>query len=121
MVEEQLISEFNEAKFQILRLHNLWTESKQYRTSGDLKNCRWVLDSAEVELEVDIEKLDENKDNNYREQLDKIEKNLEQSKKHLQVGKFYTCLIEKEKLLRKIQNEAGKGGRYKNPSDDEMM
>ena len=33
---ESLTSEFNEAKFQIARLHNIWLECKNLREKGNL-------------------------------------------------------------------------------------
>ncbi len=119
MSEEQIISEFNEAKFQIYRLHNLWLKAEQQRSSGKLVDCRWTLDSVEVELHTDIKRLDKEKeDNKYGEKLAKLEKDIEESKEKKEVDKFYVALKKKEMLLREIQDHSGKGGRYKNLDDD---
>jgi len=119
MDEERLISEFNEAKFQVFRLHNIWMECKMFRESGKLMEWRWKLDTATIELYYDAEMLDEQKGTNYVQQLKDLDKEIENAIKQKNLEELYKKLKEKEILLRKIQNEAGKGGKYK-PIEEEF-
>ena len=108
MEETKLISEYNEAGNQILRLHNIWLDCRRYREAGSLGKYKWALDSAEIELTLDI--LDK------QTELDTLN-----TKIVTNFGvKLYINLMKKEKLLRQIQDQAGKGGKYKDPNEDEM-
>jgi len=120
---ERLISEFNEAKFQIYRLHNLWQEAKHHRESGNLVHLRWTLDSAAIELSHDAKKLDGNlKDDKegYVFKVEELNSEINSAVQNGNLSKLYLKLVEKEKLLREIQEESGKGGRYKQEDSDWM-
>ncbi len=108
---ERKLSEFNEASFQIQRLHNAWLDCRRLRESGNLEKWKWALDSVEIELSVD------SIDN--EGELEDVNKKLS-GIKEIKLEDFYLFLKEKEKLLRKIQDKAGKGGKYKDPDDDNL-
>lgn len=115
--EDKLISEFNEAKYQIYRLHNIWTECKFLRERGKLMQVRWKLDSAAIELWDDAMRLDEGKDKKdekekYTSKILNLDKEISDAVKAKNIELFYTKLMEKEILLRKLQNESGKGSKY---------
>lgn len=123
--EEKLISEFNEAGFQISRLHNLYLKSQFLRERGRLIHCKWILDSIEVELWNDAKRLDGDKmkeedKESYVSKIKKVDDELDKIIKEKEYVKLYLKLIEKEKLLKEIQDAAGKGARYK-PADDDLM
>jgi hypothetical protein len=127
--EERLISEFNEAKFQIFRLHNIWLECKQYREKGFINQWRWKLDTAMIELWNDARRLDgeENKDESeeekksrYVNQLKKLNKKISEKIKDKKMKELYECLTQKEIILREIQERAGKGARYRAADEDYM-
>lgn len=125
MEEERLISEFNEAKFQIFRLHNIWLECKNLREKGKLILCMWKLDTGEIELWNDAKRLDENneKTKDYEKYIDKLKNINDKLYKNLKVKnfiRFYQNLINKERLLREIQEGAGKGAKFR-PADDDYM
>ena len=50
---KELISDFNEAKFQILRLHLLWQSSNSFSQSGKLIQWKWKLETIWREVSVD--------------------------------------------------------------------
>jgi len=121
--EERLVSEFNEAAFQISRLHNLWLETKNLREKGRLIKCKWKLDSAAIELWNDALRLDEDIDKEeekYTYKLQELDKSLDNAGKKSDLASFYDKLVEKEKLLREIQEKAGKGAKLR-PADDDLM
>jgi hypothetical protein len=105
--EQEKTSKYNEAVNQIIRLNNIWVDCRRFREGGLLEKYKWVLDSAEVELTIDIKKEHRKK---LKELNSKIEKALGR--------KLYLFLIRKEKLLRLIQEKAGKGGTYIDPEED---
>lgn len=121
--EEKLISEFNEAKWQIFRLNNLWNECRHLRERGDLIGVRWKLDSAAVELWNDAIRLDKDKKDDkekYGRRITDLETEIEKAVKEKKHGILYQKLIEKEKILREIQEAAGKGAKLKSADDDYM-
>jgi len=126
---ESLTSEFNEAKFQIGRLHNIWMECKNLREKGNLTAWKWKLDSAQIELNNDAQRLDDEKNNKQKDgkKVEGFIKALTDSdlaillaeqKKNL--GLLYNALKKKEMLIREIQEKAGKGAKYRNWDDDGM-
>jgi len=127
--EERMISEFNEAKFQIFRLHNVWLECKSLREKGFLNKWRWKLDTAMIELWNDAKRIDgeedesekpEEKEKRYISKLKKVNKEINDSTKQKKIELIYNNLIKKELLLREIQEAAGKGGRLKSADEDYM-
>jgi hypothetical protein len=126
---QQVTSEFNEAGFQIVRLHRLWIQSKVYRESGQLLKCRWILDTATIELWADIRRLttyynesEGKKKRKYADYISIINKLDERIKDAIQKRDdilLYEKLIEKEKHLRIIQETAGKGATFRPIYDEE--
>ena len=126
MAEKQ-ISEFNEAAFQISRLHNKWLQFSHLLEQGSLILCKWKLDTIGIELWNDAKRLDgeetpeetkEDKENKYVNKLIKVDKEIVDAEKEKDKGKLYFTLLKKAKLLKEIQDDAGKGARYR-PADDE--
>jgi hypothetical protein len=132
-------SSFNDAVRQINRLDYAWVSIARSREKGRLNDARWKLDTAEIELRYDAEKLDDERKTNYIEQLDDINNSFKSAdrrigKIRMRIGEededmvhkinnylYYDLLMKKELILRKIQQEAGKGGKYKSGDDDMMM
>lgn len=120
---DRLVSEFNEAKFQIFRLHNTWVETKNLREQGKLLQVKWKLDSAAIELWTDAERLDEEKKeekNKWVVRLQKIDDDINKAISNKSLKEVYFSLLEKEKLLRSLQNAAGKGAKYRPDDYDDM-
>ncbi len=129
-MEEQRISDFNDAAAQMQRLHNLYLKCENYREQGLLDKYENVLSIIESELKYDGKIILEKKD--YISKLNKVNKNIKISNSFIfktkdsmfygaALCKKWTTLIEKEELLREIQQESGKGGRYRDPYADEGM
>lgn len=123
--DEKLISEFNEAKLQIYRIHNILTELRNLREKGGLMKVRWVLDSFALELWQDAKRLDGEKETPNKEnkegfifKLKNCDKNINSAIKNKNNELLYMSLVEKEILLREIQNAAGKGAKY-SPADSD--
>ena len=119
---KKLISDFNEAKLQILRLHGLWSDCHHLSCSGKLIQLNWKLDRIYIELINDM--WDEDKVKKSKEPKSFYQRILEIngdiSKEGTGGNKFYKLLIEKEMILRELQNAAGKGGR-KSEEDADVM
>jgi len=123
--EEKLISQFNDAILQIQRLDEIWKECRRCREKGLLLVWKWKLDSAELELNDDAERLDGNKEDNEKKttfatKINNADREILIAQKKKDWTSFYLKLFEKEKILRSIQNSAGKGGKLK-PEDDDWM
>lgn len=127
--ENSLTSEFNEAKFQIARLHNIWLECKNLREKGNLLAWKWKLDSAQIELNNDAQRLDDEKNNKqkdgnkvsgYIDKLTNVDLQILLAEQKKNLGLLYTHLKKKEMLIREIQEAAGKGAKYRSWDDDGM-
>ena len=130
MIEQETntTSQYNEAANQIKRLNEIWTDCRDSRERGNLNLYKQNLVSAEQELWRDAEKLDEKiKDHDYIKNLEAINLKIMTLNIHLATNiKIYYALlnlwlIKKERLLRKIQDLAGKGAVYIDPSDNEEL
>lgn len=106
--KQEKTSYFKDSLGQIRRLDYGWVRATRWREQGDLEQWRWVLDTQELELTPDIERLKES-GKDYTKQIqdvkDKISKNMKDKNK----AEVYKALMEFEKLLRMIQEVAGKG------------
>jgi len=120
--EDKLTSDYNEAAFQISRLQNIKLQCENARSSGSLIKYKWKLQSFEIELCADVERLDEDEDEEklYSAKIDKINIEIEKAEESKNLREMFNYLIKKEKLLRSIQEAAGKGSRLR-PQDDDLM
>jgi hypothetical protein len=111
-------SKFNDAVMQIMRLNACWQNCKHYRTSGNLNAWRWELDYAWSELTPDaIRKKGNNiNENEYFTLVKALNKLITMNKNN--TGLLYKYLDLKEKFLRKLQDEAGKGSKYEDNEED---
>jgi len=103
---EREISEYNEASFQILRLHNLWESCNKLSSAGKLLGWNWALDCIWRELSPDAARIDEKF---YFGEMEKINKKIMIDRNFSR--RLYPILIEKEIFLRNLQDTAGKGSR----------
>ena len=112
---------YNEAILQIQRLHEIWVSCRNNRKKGYYPRWKWELDQAEDELYFDAEKLDKDKkDNKFITSLKNINKEIEIATKNLSQVQLYSKLREKERILRRVQQESGKGGKYKSTDEDDL-
>jgi len=79
---------------------------------------KWELDSAEIELIYDANKIDKEKKTSYTDKLKNVNERILDSEVKSDFTKFYLYLKEKEILLREIQQMAGKGTKYKDDWDE---
>ncbi|UCD21007.1 MAG: hypothetical protein JSW08_00450 [archaeon] len=112
MEYERTTSEFNEAQLQIYRLHNIWLECRVARSIGDLVKYKWKLLDAEVELWNDAKRVDKQQKTTYVKKLNELNEEINPSKTEEDLKKIFNKLIDKEKVLRALQDAAGKGAKY---------
>jgi len=120
MNETRQISEFNESIFQIQRLHYHWVSIAKYRENGQLLRAKWKLDSIEIELKYDAKLLDDKEDTKYTKKLKELEERFNTALKNRNLKEIYDLVREKESILREIQQESGKGTKYKALGEDDM-
>lgn len=102
---KKLMSDFNEAGFQILRLHDIWVRCGTAAARGELDKWKWLLDRAWIELASDAKKKNEEK---YFKEVNELDKNVTTAKKR---NEIYAALKEKEIFIRCLQDDVGKGAR----------
>ena len=106
--------------FQIQRLHNIWLDCESLSRTGNFSGWNWKLNSAKKELNWDANELDSKEDSNYLSKLKELDAQIFLALIRKLKGTLYQLLTEKEMLLRTIQQECGKGARYKPYDEDEM-
>lgn len=103
--KKTLVSEFNEAAYQIARLNVIWSLCNSLSRSGSLNKYKWLLDRAWIELSADANKKDPDK---YFKQVEKLNKDIAQAKGR---ERLYSTLQDKEIFLRLLQDDVGKGSK----------
>lgn len=125
--EKEFISTYNEGMYQIQRLHFLWIDCNNKSRTGDLQGWRWTLDTIWRELTrdavkdrtPDIKSVEELKDkNSWFVQYHELDKKINDA--GTDKRKKYDALSQLEIFLRILQNEVGKGGKYRDPDEDGM-
>ena len=111
--KRKLVSEFNEASFQIMRLHELWLKANLQSVKGDLIGWKWTLDSIWRELAADAIVKDKEK---YFMKLKLLNSKIAQSKG----SNLYTSLDGKHIFLKTLQEDLGKGGKKKSEFENIM-
>lgn len=109
--KKDLVSDFNEAKLQIFRLNNRWESFSNKIRGGELEEANWELDDIYGELSTDAEYQDEGKNegDTYNFKLRRLNELIAEHR--MNPHKFYMILRMKERILRRLQEEAGKGGK----------
>ena len=121
--KKELISDFNEAKFQILRLHLLWQSCNSLSQSGKLIQWKWKLDIIWRELSVDAAEKDKSIDNDkdkYFTRVKELNNNIAKAEEQKNLEELYETLQKKEIFLRQLQQDAGKGSRKHAGDEDDM-
>ena len=121
--KKELISDFNEAKFQILRLHLLWQSCNSLSQSGKLIQWKWKLDIIWRELSVDAAEKDKSIDNDkdkYFTRVKELNNNIAKAEEQKNLEELYETLQKKEIFLRQLQEDAGKGSRKHAHDEDDM-
>jgi len=115
----------NESALQIQRLNNLWQKAAYNREKNYFLKYQTVLELVEDELNWDIEDLDNKKvngDKSFVKILEELEDEIDKAYfSGLIKTKFFKKLRKKEIILRKIQQECGKGSKYIDPDRDEVL
>ena len=109
--KKTLISEYNEAGFQIMRLHELWKDYSRYMRGGDIYSVHQTLENIWIELSADANEKHEGI-------INLLNKSISVNRKN-QI-KLAQILKLKAKKLKKLQEEAGKGGKKRHIDQDDM-
>lgn len=108
---QKRVSRYNSAMLEIERMDRIWQKCYDCRTRGKLLKWNDNLDSAFLELSASSNVAD----------LKKIKKINEYLIKNISnKAVLYQILIKKEQILRKIQDEQGKGSAYDDGSEDDF-
>lgn len=102
-----MVSEFNEASYQIARLNVLWQQCNFLASSGNLSEWKWKLDRIWIELSADAKSKNEKY---YYGGIKLINEVIGKSKTE---QSLYNSLQQKEIFLRSLQEDVGKGGKKK--------
>ncbi len=149
MADDKSTSQFNEGQLQIIRWHNIKNRCHEYRTHGELAQYGTELDGLWIEMSADAVKLDGKDEgkNKYFTETEEYQKKLgalykiiameEKRKKNTSVfrsllnkdkgnplknidGQLYELLTKRERWLRNLQEDAGKGGVKENKDKREF-
>ncbi len=121
--KKDLTSDFNEAKLQVFRLNNSWERFSTAIRSGrfiDDKGANWELDDIYGELSHDEELQDEGKEETqkYSYKIGKLNELI--AKYREDDTKLYRVLRMKERILRRLQDESGKGSKRSSEDEDDI-
>jgi len=109
--KKDVFSEFNEAKFQIIRLHDSYMRIRQARRSGNFSAYKWELDCLWDELSSKAIMKSEK----YLDDIQALDQKIAQSTKK---EALYDALRRKERYLRLIQEDVGMGGKLKDMDEE---
>lgn len=126
---EDFTSAYNEGMLQIQRLHQLWVQANSYSRQGLYTKWRWTLDTIWRELSRDAinseplkegESFDKIEEIYWFKEYKKLNERIDDALVKKQLHGVYTSLSTLEIFLRSLQDEVGKGGKYKDPDEDGM-
>ena len=116
--KKELTSDFNEAKFQIYRLHILWLNCNTLSQLGKLTEWKWKLDTIWRELSTDAKQKDNtNKNKDNFKKIQELNDKIAEAKGN---SKLYNTLQEKEIFLRCLQDEVGKGSKKSSREEEDF-
>ena len=117
--KKELTSDFNEAKFQIYRLHILWLTCNTLSQAGKLEEWKWKLDTIWRELSPDAKQKDNSreKEDKYFKKIEGLNNKIAEATKSTDI---YNALQEKEIFLRCLQEEVGKGSKKSSPDEEDF-
>lgn len=122
--KKELLSDFNEAKYQIYRVHLDLIACRTYSQKGDLLKWKWVLDHLWLELAADarakVGKDITEENNHYFQKIDELNKTIVLAEKEKNNNKLYQALQEKEMFLRFLQDDVGKGGKRSSTDEEDF-
>ena len=107
--EATKISKYGGGIDQLKRLNLLYLIAMSRRHAGNLEGWRWVLDSIEIELHPDMKRIKKDKEVNWIDRVRKINSDINAAFQKQDKTKQYALLKAKEKMMRWIQEAAGKG------------
>jgi len=128
--KKELISDFNEAKFQIYRLNLAWIGCRSLSENGLFDKWKWKLDAIWRELSPDAREKDGYKkkytewttegikdEKTYIFKVNKLNDNIANAANR---NEKYKALQEKEIFLRCLQDDVGKGSRRSSSDEDDI-
>ena len=118
--KKEVVSEFNEAKYQIFRLHLLWLSCNNLSNIGNLTGWKWKLDTIWRELSPDAYKKEEgwSEKEKFSAKLKELNENITKASKEKEL--LYIALEKKEIFLRILQDKVGKGTKTRSIDDEDF-
>lgn len=129
-MKEELQSSYNEGMLQIQRLHYLWIDANNKSRHGDLEGWRWTLETIWRELSRDSYKKEAT---NIEDFSNAYQLNPRFNQYRGLIKTYRDALLTKNKevmmealgnidiFLRVLQDDVGKGTKYRDLSQDEMV
>ena len=99
------------------RISNLWTSCHEYACSGRLMEWNFKLDRVWQELVAHAKEASD-KTFNFETEFFRISKEIQENKKNPE--RLYILLMEKETLLRKLEDKSGLASKYMEEDEDEF-
>ena len=109
-------SKYNEAMFQIQRLHDSWMKCNSFARVGKFNDWQWELDIIWRELCSDVAKCDDSKST--LDENDRLKRDISNAKPDR--TNWYNALDARHQFLKKLQNEVGKGGVYYDGTEEDF-
>ena len=125
--DNEKTSKINSGGLINLRIHNLWEETHKFASVGNFSKWNVILDRIWCELVGDAKDEDVDKFNSLNSKVIIITNlNLNTNgfsrpnkEQLLMLSKQYKFLMDKEKFLRRLLNEQGKGTAYTDGSESD--
>jgi len=121
--KKDLISDFNEAKLQVLRLNNSWERFSTAIRSGKFigeKGANWELDDIYGELSHDeeLKDMDKEETQKYSYKINKLNELIAEYRDD--EVRLYKIIRMKARILRRLQDVAGKGSKRSSEDEDDI-
>ena len=105
--DRQQVSQYNEAGFQIIRLHNHWIKADLYANNGLFPRWKFILDTIWRELHADVIKNPKAKE--WVGKNKSLRMKIASAKSR---SIMYESLNERHEFLKDLQDSVGKGSIY---------
>lgn len=115
--EEKKISKYNEAGFNILRLHNSWMRCADFRSNANYNKWKWELDTVWSELCQDVTDGKVSDAVGIKKTNENLRINIGMARNR---NELYEALNARQIFLRELQDKVGKGGIFEDESVEDM-
>ena len=117
-------AKYNEGYFQTQRMHEIWLKCNRNQVNGEIKNLKWELFNAWMELSTAAQKLDEqgkiydkDKKISWCKKFEELKDGLTEIKSREEI---FNKLFELQLFLRLLQDKSGKGTKWVDADEDDI-